>query len=105
MNDQLRPLLASWRERQQASWRAGQPLWIETLLEQHPGLCLQDDPLLDLVYGEVCAREAAGDYAAADEYLERFPHLSVPIRRLFEVHEYIRASATSPGQRSTTMCD
>ena len=96
MNDQLHSLLASWRECQQASWRDGQPLWIESFLNQHSYVYLQDELLLDLIYSEVCSREAAGDSAAADEYLERFPHLSVPLSRLFEVHEYIQAAPHSP---------
>ena len=91
MNDQFHDLVASWRERQQASWRDGQPLWIECFLQQYAELCLQDELLLDLIYSEVCAREAANHCVAAVEYLERFPHLSAPLSRLFEVHEYIQA--------------
>jgi tetratricopeptide (TPR) repeat protein/predicted Ser/Thr protein kinase len=83
------PLPELLRIDQRARWRGGDPVRVESYLEQHPSL--QDDPdgVLDLIYNEIVLREEVGERPVLEEYRRRFPQFDVPVRLLFEVHQAV----------------
>ena len=69
---------------QSAHWRRGDPIPIETYLEQHPSLKKDSEAILDLVWNEVNLRQEQGMIPRPDEYVQRFGYLEKQIRFLFQ---------------------
>ena len=84
-----RALVEQLRHRQEESWKAGQQLTVEEILEGVDARLLTEDDILELLYGEICLRELHESAAAADEFVQRFPQLEERIVRLFEMHEVL----------------
>ncbi len=76
---------------QRRRWRQGDPVRVETYLQQYPGLANHAEVLLDLVYSEIDLREQQGEHPRLDEYLQRFPQLQSQLRVQLEVHQLLRA--------------
>jgi len=95
MNEQPDQSLARFvetlRAQQQESWRRGDHVLVETLLEQHPDANSSDDTVLELLYAEFCLREQLGEAPAPDEYFRRFPDLRDRLGNLFEMHHAIES--------------
>jgi tetratricopeptide (TPR) repeat protein len=81
---------------QRRRWQVGDRVRVEDLLRQHPAL--RDDPegVLDLIYGEFVLCEQAGGRPTPQEYLERFPEHAETLRRQFQLHDAVAASAGPP---------
>jgi serine/threonine-protein kinase len=71
---------------QRNCWHRGEPIRAETYLAQHPLLADQADHVVELIYNEVLLREEMGESPELEDYLQRFPRLTLQLRRLFEVH-------------------
>lgn len=74
---------------QRESWMRGERLTVEDLLAKRPDLAHDDDATLDLIYGEMLLREAAGEASSRSEYDRRFPRLVEALAIQFEVHDGI----------------
>ncbi len=74
-------------------WENGDPVRVETLLEQFPELAQDQEALLDLIYQEMLQREEHGDAPDLTEYLERFPSLRDPLERQFSVQRALQADS------------
>src|SRR4051794_19251141 len=83
----LHPALDDLRAEQLARWQAGQRVLIEDLLSVN----IDDEALLDLLYGEVLVREEHGERPMLAEYQRRFPRLAEPLRRQFELHQALES--------------
>jgi serine/threonine protein kinase len=90
-SDLLKSILAVQKQR----WAKGEKVPAEEFQKQHPLLFANQDPLLDLIYNEVCLREQAGERPKLPEYQQRFPELSEALRVQFEVHQAIQEDADS----------
>ena len=93
-------LLNSCQSEQAARWRAGENPTVEGFLARYPELSSDREATLDLIYSEFCIRKELGHPVAHLEYFDRFPGLTEPLARLFEVHEFfqsrVAASSTEP---------
>jgi hypothetical protein len=61
----------------------------------HPGLALDPEKALELVYGEFLAREALGQAPTLDEYLRRFPQYASRLRQQVRLHQALADDAWS----------
>ena len=94
-------------------WRRGDRTPVESWCELLPTLRDSHRFLLDAIYHEVLLREEDGQSPGLEEYLKRFPHLAVDLRRLFEVHGALAdeepdappATAALPPREKTTADD
>ena len=86
----LHPALDQIRADQLARWQTGQRILVEELLAGEPGP-IDDEALLDLLYGEVLLREEHGERPQLAEYQRRFPRLAEPLRRQFELHQALES--------------
>ena len=93
-------LLNSCQSEQSARWKAGENPTVEGFLARYPELSSDPEATLDLIYSEFCIRKELGHPVAHLEYFDRFPGLTEPLARLFEVHEFfqlrVAASSTEP---------
>jgi tRNA A-37 threonylcarbamoyl transferase component Bud32/tetratricopeptide (TPR) repeat protein len=72
------------RAAQEASWRQGQRVLLESYLEQYPTLSEDPATLLALLSSEVVLREQCGETPALEEYQKRFPPLATQLEALFQ---------------------
>lgn len=79
--------LSELRSQQQACWEQGNPLSVDSLLQDGAAPEDRENARLELLYNEFCVRERLGDEPTIDEYLRGYPELEGRLRRLFEVHE------------------
>jgi hypothetical protein len=98
--------LDHWLADQNRRWRQGDHVRVEAYLELQPELREQPEALLDLIYNEFVLREQGGESPGPDEYVERFPALSGPIREQFEIHRMfasgsVRTVDGDPGASAT----
>jgi tetratricopeptide (TPR) repeat protein len=77
-------------------WRAGDRPVTEEFLTRHPELWDQPEEAVDLVYEEICLREEAGQKAAAEEVLARFPQWRGPLERFLECHRMLDPGRAAP---------
>jgi tetratricopeptide (TPR) repeat protein len=77
------PWLQRLLDEQGCSWRQGERIRVEDLLERHPELRQQPEAVLDLIAQEVLLRAQAGEAAPLAEFQGRFPHLHGQLRDLF----------------------
>lgn len=61
--------------RQESSWRRGDPVTIESIINSVPNQ-LSNDQQLSLICNEVFLRESAGQKPTLEEYQQRFAHLA-----------------------------
>ena len=90
-----RDSLRTMQEDQRRRWGQGERVPVEFYLEQNPTLGVDPEAVLDLILGEVILREEAGERPRLDEFLGRFPHLEVPLRLQFEVHQALEDAPLS----------
>ena len=82
LRQELLPLVQHHRQR----WRDGERLSVEAFLQEFPPPTLDDEEVLDLIYGEVVLREEDGESPDLDEYLRRFPQYAEELRAQFDIH-------------------
>src|SRR5260370_37423140 len=83
----LHPALDDLRAEQLARWQAGERVLVEDLLSVN----IDDEALLDLLYGEVLLREEFGERPTLAEYQRRFPRLAEPLQRQFDLHQALES--------------
>lgn len=97
MRDHLQPddCWETLRAEQLLRWRNGEHVTVEELVGERAGRVssLNDDGLLDLIYGELLLREEAGEQPTANQFIGRFPRLAREIERQFTVHEALSESS------------
>src|SRR5438128_961518 len=76
---------------QQWRWQTGEPVPVESYLQQHPDLRGDGEAILDLICSEWALREQIGETLNLDEYVGRFPELESGLRMQWEVHVVCRA--------------
>jgi tetratricopeptide (TPR) repeat protein len=106
------PALQSVLQRQAQRWRSGRKVRVEAYLQETPELAKESECVLDLIYNEIMLREADGEKPQVHDYASRFPHLTVELRRQFEVEgalgseQLIQSSQTlADGQHAGTVLD
>lgn len=82
-------------------WASGDRVRVEDYLAIAPNLAVDSDALIELVYAEFLAREAAGERPSYAEYVVRFPAHSAGIARRFRVHSAFSASTGSYATKPT----
>ncbi|HLW64003.1 MAG TPA: FHA domain-containing serine/threonine-protein kinase [Gemmataceae bacterium] len=87
--DELTQVLADQKQR----WAKCDYVIVEEYQIRHPQLLADSECLLDLIYNEICLREAAGDRVELAEYQRRFPELIEPLSLQWEVHQAIQTHA------------
>ncbi len=86
-------------------WNRGERMSVETFLERFLPGGVESNELLDLIYGEVVLREEHGESPQLDEYLSRFPEHAATLRSQFEVHQFLRTSASISLRLSSSSFD
>jgi eukaryotic-like serine/threonine-protein kinase len=86
-------------------WRDGQKLSVEAFLQEFAPPVVDDDELLDLIYGEVVLREEDGESPELEEYLRRFPQHAAELRAQFEVHRALQSGQAFTLELSTASFD
>lgn len=84
--------------RQRDAWNRGERLSVESLLAEHPEATPDDELLLDLVHAECLLQRASGEFVATEDYMRRFPHLAIPLKRLIDSDDALASEfQTRPG--------
>jgi serine/threonine protein kinase len=104
---QLRPAerVAQVRAEQQRLWRLGQPVTVESLLDQYPFLTADADAVLELVYNEFRLRSELGESPQTEEYFRRFPEHADELRRQFALHVALQARITPASETPNPAAD
>jgi hypothetical protein len=74
-------------------WRLGERPLVEDYLARETGLADDAEAVLELLYNEVVVREELGEKPGVEEYVRRFPDHAEAVRRQFELHGLLDASA------------
>ncbi|MBI3839936.1 MAG: protein kinase [Planctomycetia bacterium] len=82
-------LVSTWETEQRRRWQSGDRVLVESFLERHPDVTVQENELLNLIYAEFRLRESVGEVPSLDEYERRFPTFKNQLKLLLEVHEAI----------------
>ncbi len=72
-------------------WRNGLRLSVEAFLREFPPPIIDDEELLDLIYGEIILREEDGESPELEEYLRRFPQFVGELQAQFEIHRALQS--------------
>lgn len=67
--------------------RQGEQIRAEQMFALDRSLAEDESVALDLIYAEIFARDAIGQLPTCEEYVVRFPHWEVALRRQFAIHE------------------
>lgn len=92
----IEALSESLLDLQDDSWQSGDQVPVEAWLEQYPQLLDHPDAALDLIYNEFRIREKLGENPQLEEYLQRFPNLEQPLRRLILFHQAMEMDNVRP---------
>jgi tRNA A-37 threonylcarbamoyl transferase component Bud32 len=65
-------------------WRRGQRVPVESYARL-PGVCLEDEAALDLIYAEFLLRQELGEAPQTEDYVRRFEHLGERLERLLRL--------------------
>jgi tetratricopeptide (TPR) repeat protein len=76
-------------------WRTGERPLAEEFLARHPALWQQPESAVDLVYEEICLRQEAGEEAAEERVLARFPQWRKQLELLLECHRLLDPKRTA----------
>jgi hypothetical protein len=95
------PLAERLQDEQRARWQRGKRVLVEAYLVRHLDLAGDTEAVLDLIYNEVLLRKHQQEHPQAEEYLRRFPHLSDPIRDLFEVDSALDSESQQRAESTT----
>jgi serine/threonine protein kinase/Tfp pilus assembly protein PilF len=77
-------------------WRAGQRPVAEEYLARYPELGQHPGAATELIYEEVCLRQAHGEEMAVEDILQRFPQWREPLRVLLGCQQLLETSPTPP---------
>ncbi len=101
-NTAVRGQLEDLLSRQEAAWRSGQRITIETLIVELATEEDRDSVLLDLICHEVVLRELAGEKPALEEYQLRFPELAKSLSIQWEIDQLLAGKAQPAQQPQRT---
>jgi tetratricopeptide (TPR) repeat protein/tRNA A-37 threonylcarbamoyl transferase component Bud32 len=96
-------LLGVVLKHQRETWRRGEPVLVETYLEQQPVLQADAQATLDLIYQEIVLREESGESPQLDEYRRRFPSLAPELEIQFEINDAIGRESGMRGDEHRTI--
>jgi eukaryotic-like serine/threonine-protein kinase len=82
----VQQLVADLRQRR----RQGEPVLVESYLEQYPTLRADAEAAVDLIYNEILLREEAGEEPVLAEYVRRFPQWANQLQLQFEVERALQ---------------
>jgi eukaryotic-like serine/threonine-protein kinase len=103
MSDAAPDLLIRLLIDQSERWTRGQPVPVETYLQQHPTLQNDDEQLLDLISNEIFVRQGLGLTPTIEDYRERFPRLSEQIELQFQLHQATGAKGVGGPKTTPTL--
>src|SRR5688500_6126879 len=83
------PLVARLAAELAERWRRGERPRAEEFFDRHPELWGRPQAAAELIYEEVCLREAAGEAGVADEVLGRFPQWRDALGVLLQLHQLL----------------
>lgn len=90
------------RSDQRLRWLAGERVFVEQYVEEHPELRSDPDALFQVVSGEYRLREELGEFPDVSEYAVRFPELSDRLSRLASGTEPDDSEARNRSTRATS---
>jgi eukaryotic-like serine/threonine-protein kinase len=79
-----------------AAWGSGRRRSAEAFLESHPGLALEPEAAIRVIYEEICLRRAEGDDVRITELLERFPQWQSELEVLLDCDRLLDAAPGPP---------
>jgi WD40 repeat protein len=82
--------------------RAGDPVLAEQWFDALPGLALDEELAVELIYTEFCTREELGQSPQSDDFVARFPRWEDALRRQFEVHQMLADGDALPALETVT---
>ena len=85
-------------------WQRGERVPVETYLQHRTELELDDEAILDLIYGEFVQRSERGERPGTDEFQERFPEYRERLQRLFLLDQAL-VTRQETTERSETSAD
>ncbi|MCC6418075.1 MAG: protein kinase [Gemmataceae bacterium] len=97
-------VLAGLRFDQRQRWREGDRVRVEDY-QAAAGGALDDDAMIDLLFGEVLLREAHGEAPAIEELVARFPRLEERIRERFALHVALHSRPRAESPRAADALD
>src|SRR6478672_9954326 len=87
-------LLSHLRADVSRRWRAGDPVRVESYLEQYPHLASDADAVLELIGTEFLVRDEQGEAPAVEEFVARFPQHADAIRARWAVLRLLARDGT-----------
>ena len=75
---------------QALEWQDAPGPYVEQYLQRFPVVAGRQEGVLELEYGEIRAVRALGLPVDVDSFASRFPDLAEPLRRQFEVWEWMK---------------
>jgi serine/threonine protein kinase len=84
--------LARLRDDQYQRWQRGERIRAEEYFARLPGLRVDAEAAVDLIFSEVLLRTEAGEKPQLQEYQARFPEHAEALRRQFELQEAMNSS-------------
>jgi serine/threonine protein kinase/Tfp pilus assembly protein PilF len=72
-------------------WRAGEYPRVEDYLKRHPELRAHPEAAIELVYEEICQREAHGRRVRPSDFLRRFPQWGAQLEVLLDCHRLLES--------------
>jgi eukaryotic-like serine/threonine-protein kinase len=87
-------LLSQLRADVSRRWRSGDPVRVESYLEQYPHLAANADAVLELIGTEFLVRDEHGDTPGVEEFAARFPQHADAIRRRWAILRLLARGGT-----------
>ena len=83
MLNEWQTMLKELRKDQQQRWQSGDHVSVDVYLLSYPELARDSAALSDLILGEITLREALGQKAPLDDYLQRYPQCAETLGVLY----------------------
>src|SRR4051794_40992221 len=90
-------LLSHLRADVSRRWRSGDPVRVESYLEQYPHLASDADAVLELIGTEFLVRDERGEAPGVEELVARFPQHADAVRRRWAVLRLLARDGTLAG--------
>jgi len=79
-----------------AAWERGERPAAEVFLDRHPGLSIQPEAAIRLIYEEVCLRKGEGQKVCLSELIRRFPGWQTELEVLIDCDRLLGTVSGSP---------
>jgi serine/threonine protein kinase/tetratricopeptide (TPR) repeat protein len=77
-------------------WAQGERPRIEEYLDRHPELFDFPEAATELIYEEICLRQAHGEGSATSDVLERFPQWQAQLKVVLDCHQLMQSGTAAP---------